>query len=169
MSAAKKRGKAKAAPDSEGVRTVARNRKARHEYEVLEEYEAGLVLKGAEVKSLRDGKASFTDSFARVEAGEVWLHNLHITPYEAAQLDRPDPKRPRKLLLHRRQIQRLATKTNEMGFTLVPLDIHFRRGHAKVTLALARGKKQYDRREDLKKKAMKREAERAVQDARRDR
>lgn len=154
--------------EPEGVRVVARNRKARHEYEVLEEVEAGLVLKGAEVKSLREGKASFTDAFARVEAGEVWLYNLHITPYEAAQLDRPDPKRQRKLLLHKRQIARLAAKTFETGLTLVPLDLHFRRGHAKVTLALARGKKRHDRREDLKKRVMKREVERAVQDARRD-
>jgi SsrA-binding protein len=150
------------------VRIVARNRKARHEYEVLEEFEAGLVLKGAEVKSLREGKASFTDAFARVESGEVWLYNLHITPYESAQLDRPDPKRRRKLLLHKRQIYRLDTKTHETGLTLVPLDLHFRRGHAKVTLAVARGKTRHDRREDLKKRAMKREVERAVQDARRD-
>ncbi len=154
--------------DPEGVRVVARNRKARHEYEVLEELEAGLVLKGAEVKSLREGKASFTDAFARVEAGEVWLYNLHITPYEAAQLDRPDPKRRRKLLLHRRQIHRLGAKTHETGLTLVPLDLHFLRGHAKVTLALARGKKHHDRREDLKKREMKREVERAVREARRD-
>ncbi len=154
--------------EPEGVRAVARNRKARHEYEVLEEFEAGLVLKGAEVKSLREGKASFTDSFARVEAGEAWLYNLHITPYEAARLDRPDPKRRRKLLLHKRQIKRLAAKTFETGLTLVPRALHFRRGHAKVTLALARGKKHHDRREDLKKRVMKREVERAVRDARRD-
>lgn len=152
-------------PAAEGVKVVARNRKARHEYEILEELEAGLVLRGAEVKSLREGKASFTDSYATVDRGEVWLHSLHITPYEQAQVDRPDPKRSRKLLLHRREIERLASKTSEAGLTLIPLDLHFRRGYAKVTLALARGKKVRDRREDLKRRAMRREAERAVQDA----
>jgi len=150
---------------SDGVKVVARNRKARHEYEVLEEHEAGLVLKGSEVKSLRDGRASFTDSFGRVIGGEAWLYNLHISPYENASLDSPDPVRPRKLLLHRREIARLRAKTREAGLTLVPLDIHFRRGRAKIQLGLARGKKQRDRREDLKKKTMKREAERAVHDA----
>ena len=151
----------------EGVRVVARNRKARHEYEILEEIEAGIVLVGSEVKSLREGKASFTDSYARVDDGEVWLHNLHITPYESAHVDRPDPKRARKLLLHKRQIERLASSSAEGGLTLVPLDIHFRRGYAKVNLAVARGKKLHDRREDLKRKAMRREVERAVERARR--
>lgn len=151
----------------DGRRVVARNRKARHEYEILEEVEAGLVLEGAEVKSLREGKASFTDSFARVDDGEVWLYELHISPYGAASVDRPDPKRPRKLLLHRKQIERLASRTAETGLTLVPLDIHFRRGYAKVTLALARGKKLRDKREELKRKAMRREVERAVQEAER--
>ena len=151
----------------EGVRVVARNRKARHEYEILEEIEAGIVLVGAEVKSLREGNASFTDSYARIDDGEIWLHNLHITPYESAHIDRPDPKRARKLLLHRRQIGRLATATAEAGHTLVPLDIHFRKGFAKVNLAVARGKKLHDRREDLKRKAMRREVDRAVERARR--
>lgn len=154
--------------EGEAVRVVARNRKARHEYEVLEQFEAGLVLRGAEVKSLRDGRASFTDSFARVEAGEAWLHNLHISPYEKATHDAPDPRRRRKLLLSRRELDRLSAKTQESGLTLVPLDIHFRRGYAKVQLALARGKKHRDKREDIKKKTMRREAERAVQEARRD-
>lgn len=153
----------------DGVRVVARNRKARHEYEILEEHEAGLVLRGSEVKSLRQGKASFTDAFARVDGGEMWLYNLHISPYDAASADRPDPTRTRKLLLHKRQIERLAAQTAETGLTLVPLDLHFRRGYAKVTLALARGKKRYDKREDLKRKAMRREVERAVEAARRGR
>ncbi|MFQ5678417.1 MAG: SsrA-binding protein SmpB [Gemmatimonadota bacterium] len=148
---------------------MARNRKARHEYEILEEHEAGLVLRGCEVKSLRAGKASFTDSFARVDGGEAWLYNLHITPYESARLDVPDPKRPRKLLLHRKEIRRLASETAERGLTLVPLEIHFRRGVAKVTLALARGRKVRDRRQELKRREMRREVERAVRDARRDR
>lgn len=154
------------APSEDGVRVVARNRKARHEFEILEEREAGLVLRGAEVKSLRDGKANFTDSFARVEGGEVWLYNLHISPYGPSSVDRPDPTRPRKLLLHKREIERLASETAEAGLTLVPLDIHFRRGYAKVTLGLARGKKLHDKREDLKRKAMRREVERAIQSAR---
>lgn len=153
--------------DGDGVRIVARNRKARHDYEVLEEHEAGLVLRGSEVKSLRDGRASFTDSYARVDAGEAWLHNLHIAPYEMASHDAPDPVRPRKLLLHRREIDRLRSKTEQSGLTIVPLDIHFRRGRAKVQLGLARGKKRYDRRETLKKKAMEREADRAVREAER--
>lgn len=149
----------------DGVRVIARNRKARHDYEVLEEFEAGIVLRGAEVKALRAGKASFTDSFARVDDGEIWLHNLHITPYQAARLDAPDPKRSRKLLLHARQIDRLASRTAELGLTLVPLDLHFRRGYAKVTLALARGKRRHDKREDLRRKAARREVDRAVERA----
>lgn len=155
--------------DGDGAKVVARNRKARHEYEILEQFEAGIVLEGAEVKSLRDGRASFTDTYARVENGEAWLHGLHISPYENASVDAPDPLRTRKLLLSRREIEHLRGKTQEGGLTLIPLDIHFRRGYAKLALALARGKKRYDRREDLKKKAMKREVERAVQDARRGR
>lgn len=147
-----------------GRKVVARNRKARHEYEIIEEYEAGLALKGAEVKSLREGNASFTDSFGLVEGGEVWLHNLHIAPYGQASIDAPDPTRPRKLLLHKREIERLASKTAERGLTLVPLDIHFTRGYAKVKLALARGKKLYDKREDLKRRAMRREVDRAIRD-----
>jgi len=153
--------------ETDGIKIVARNRKARHEFEVLEEHEAGLVLKGAEVKSLRDGHASFADSFARVDRGELWLHNLHISPYENASVDAPDPVRPRKLLLHRREIERLRAKTQEAGYTLVPLDIHFRRGRAKIQLGLARGRKRHDRREELKTKAMKRDAERAIADAQR--
>jgi len=155
--------------EADGVKVVARNRKARHEYEILEQFEAGIVLEGAEVKSLRDGRASFTDTYARVEDGEVWIHGLHISPYENASVDAPDPLRTRKLLLSRREIERLRARTQEGGLTLIPLDIHFRRGYAKLALALARGKKRHDRREDLKKRAMKREVERAVQDAKRGR
>jgi len=151
--------------DRDGVRVIARNRKARHDYEVLEQFEAGIVLQGAEVKSLRDGKASFTDSYGRIDAGEAWLHNLHIPPYDKATIDAPDPVRPRKLLLRRREIDRLRSKTREGGLTLVPLDLHFRRGFAKVTLGLARGKKHRDRREDLKRKTMRREVERATREA----
>ena len=147
----------------DGRRVVLRNRKARHEYEILETYEAGLVLRGAEVKSLRQGDASFTDAFARVENGEVWLHNLHIKPWHAASRDAPDPKRTRKLLLRESEIEKLAVETRQRGRTLVPLDLYFRDGWAKTTLALAEGKTHQDKREDLKREAMRREAEREIQ------
>ena len=145
-----------------GRKIVLRNRKARHEFEILEELEAGLVLQGAEVKSLRAGRASFNDAYAAVEDGELWLHNLHISPYESAHIDLPDPLRRRKLLVHRRELQRLAVKTAERGLTLVPLDLHFTRGRAKVALGLARGKKLHDKRQSLKKDVMQREIERAL-------
>lgn len=153
-------------PDSR--RVVARNRKARHEYSIEEEYEAGIALRGAEVKSVRQGDVSFADAFARVENGEVWLYNLHIAPYEQAGPDAPDPTRTRKLLLHDHQIAKLSSKTRERGYTLVPLDVHFTRGYAKVQLALAKGKKQHDKREDLKREAMRKEMEREVRRAERD-
>lgn len=146
----------------DGRKVVARNRKARHEYHVLETFEAGLVLKGPEVKSIRDGKVSFQDAFARVERGEVWLHSLHISPYEQANRANEDPVRPRKLLMHRHEIRRLVGKVEEKGLTLVPLEIFFSRGYAKVKLALARGKKLHDKREDLKRKDQEREARRAM-------
>lgn len=148
--------------DEEGRRVVARNKKARHDFEVLETREAGLVLKGTEVKSLREGKLAFQDSFARVDGGEVWLFNLHISPYEPANRWNHEETRPRKLLLHRDEIRRLIGKVEEKGLTLVPLDLYFRRGKAKITLGLCRGKKHRDRREELKKRAMARDAERAL-------
>ena len=141
---------------------VIRNRKARHEFEILEELEAGLVLVGSEVKSLRAGHASFTDAFARIDSGELWLYNLHINPYGQASIDVPDPMRRRKLLASRRQIDRLATKTAERGLTLVPLDLHFTRGRAKVTLGLGKGKKLHDKRRTLKENVMRREVDRAL-------
>jgi SsrA-binding protein len=141
---------------------VIRNRKARHEFEILDELEAGLVLVGAEVKSLRAGKAAFNDAFARVEDGELWLYNLHIAPYEQASIDVPDPLRRRKLLVHGHQLDRLAVQTAEKGLTLVPLDLHFSGGVAKIKLAVARGKKLHDKRESLKRDAMRREVERAL-------
>ncbi len=147
-----------------GRRVVARNRKARHEYEVLETMEAGLVLKGPEVKSLREGKVSFQDAFGRVEGGEVWLYSLYIAPYEQANRWNGDPTRTRKLLLRGDEIRRLIGKVEEKGLTLVPLDIYFRRGKAKVTLALGRGKKLHDKREKLKRKTQEMEARRAIRD-----
>ena len=143
-------------------KVVARNRKARHEYEVLETFEAGLVLKGPEAKSLREGKVGFQDAYARLQGGEVWLHSLHISPYEQANRYNQDPLRPRKLLLNRHEIRRLTGKVEEKGLTLIPLDIYFRRGYAKVTLALARGRKTYDKREKLKRKTQEEEAKRAM-------
>jgi SsrA-binding protein len=147
-----------------GRKVVARNRKARHEYEVLETLEAGMALKGPEVKSIRAGQVSFQDSFARVERGEVWLHSLHISPYEQANRNNEDPTRPRKLLLNRSEIRRLVGKVEEKGLTLVPLEIYFSKGYAKVLIALARGKKLHDKRETLKRKDQEREAQRAMRE-----
>lgn len=146
----------------EGQQVVARNRKARHQFEVLETLEAGMELRGPEVKSIRAGNVSFQDSFARVERGEIWLHSLHISPYEQANRANVDPTRPRKLLLGKHEIRRLAAKVEEKGLTLVPLDIHFSRGYAKVTLAVGRGKKLHDKRETLKRREQEREAQRAM-------
>jgi SsrA-binding protein len=147
---------------SEGKKTVARNKKALHEYHVIEQLEAGIVLTGPEVKSIRDGKASLAEAFARVDAGEVWLHDMHVSPYDPASLWNTDPVRPRKLLLKNKEIRRLIGATKEKGLTLVPLDLYISRGYVKVSLALARGKKLYDKREDIKRKDAKREIERVV-------
>ena len=148
--------------EEDGRHVVGRNRKARHEYEILDTYEAGMVLKGPEVKSLRAGKLAFNDAFARVEQGEMWLYSLHISPYEQANQSNVDPDRVRKLLLHRAEIGRLSSKTQEKGLTLVPLEVYFRKGNAKVTLGLARGRRLYDKREKLKQKTQDMEARRAM-------
>lgn len=144
-------------------RIVAKNRKARHEFELLETVEAGIELKGPEVKSIRAGEVSFQDAFARVEKGEMWLHSLHISPYEKANRFNVDPVRPRRLLLNKQEIQRLASQVNEKGLTLVPVDVYFSRGYAKVTLAVARGRKLHDKREELKRREQDREARRAME------
>lgn len=149
------------APDGRNV--VARNRKARHEYEILDTYEAGIALKGPEVKSLRAGGVSFQDAFARVDNGEVWLHSLHISPYEQANQFNVDPVRRRRLLLNRQEIRQLAVKTEEKGLTLIPLEIYFVRGRAKLQLAVGRGKKLHDKRETLKRRQQDREARRAME------
>ncbi len=146
----------------DGRKVVARNKRALRDYHILDTFEAGIVLSGPEVKSLRAGKVSIAEAFARVDRNEVWLHGAHITPYDPAGPWNADPTRPRKLLLNKREIRRLIGATQEKGLTLVPLDLYFRRGYAKLTLALARGKKLYDRREDLKRRAADREMERAV-------
>jgi len=147
----------------DGKKVVATNRKARHEYEILDTFEAGMVLRGPEVKSLRDGKVGFQDAFARLERGEVWLYSLHISPYEQANRENEDPLRTRKLLLHKHEIRRLVGQVEEKGLTLIPLQIYFRRGYAKVTLALAKGRKLYDKREKLKRKTQDDEARRAME------
>lgn len=146
-----------------GRKVVARNRKARHEFEVLETVEAGMELKGPEVKSLRAGQVAFQDSFARVENGQMWLYSLHISPYEQANRENADPVRPRRLLLNRKEIRQLAAKVDEKGLTLVPLDIYFSRGYAKLTLGVARGRKLHDKREALKRRVQEREAQRAME------
>ena len=145
----------------DSIKLVARNRKARHEYHILEELEAGLVLLGSEVKSLREGNASLSDSYARLERGEVWLHNLHIGTYGPAGPEAHEHKRRRKLLLHRQEIRRLIGKVEQAGLTLIPLEIYFREGVAKLKLALAKGKKQRDKREDIKRREAEREVRRA--------
>ena len=147
---------------SEGKKTIARNKKALHEYHVIEQLEAGIVLTGPEVKSIRGGKASLAESFARVDNGEVWLYDMHVSPYDPASRWNADPTRPRKLLLKNKEIRRLIGASKEKGLTLVPLDLYISRGYVKVSLALARGKKLYDKREDIKRKDAKREIERVV-------
>lgn len=149
-----------------GKKIVARNRKALHEYTILDTWEAGLVLTGPEVKSVRQGRVSLAEAFARVDKGEVWLYDMHISPYDPASRWNVDPLRRRKLLLKDREIRRLIGAVREKGLTLVPLDLYFRRGYAKVTLALARGKRLHDKRETLKRRAAEREVERAVKGVR---
>ncbi|MGH7552286.1 MAG: SsrA-binding protein SmpB [Longimicrobiales bacterium] len=143
-------------------KVIARNKKALHDYHVIESFEAGVVLAGPEVKSVRAGKVSLGEAYARVENGEVWVFGLHISPYEPASRWNDDPVRPRKLLLQRKQIRKLIGATQEKGLTLVPLDLYLRGGYVKLTLALARGKKLYDKRQDLKRKESQREMDRAV-------
>jgi len=150
-----------------GDRVAIRNRKARYDYHVLDSFECGIVLKGAEVKSIRAGHANLQDGYARVDGGEVWLHGMHISPYEFSPGDL-DPVRPRKLLLHHREIDELARATAEKGVTLVPLSVYFKDGRAKVELAVARGKRQYDKRQAIAERDAKREAERAMKGQRDD-
>lgn len=137
--------------------TLATNPKARHDYHVLQTWEAGLVLTGSEIKSIRAGKASLKQAYGVVRGGEVWLEGMHVAPYEMAGYAQHDPTRSRKLLLHKHEIRRLIGAVEQKGLTLVPLDLYLVRGRAKVTLALARGKKLRDRREELKRRAMERE------------
>src|ERR687892_366865 len=144
------------------MKNIATNRQARHRYHFLETWEAGLVLTGTEVKALREGKAQIKDGYASVRDSEVWLHNVHIPPYGPAARENHDPERSRKLLMHRREIERLIGKTREKGLTLVPTRIYFRDGRAKVEIALAKGKDVGDKRQSIKEREMKREMERAI-------
>ncbi|MDI3279980.1 MAG: SsrA-binding protein SmpB [Bacillota bacterium] len=145
-----------------GERVAAENRKARHDYHILETYEAGIALRGTEVKSIRAGKVNLKDSFARIEGGEVFVYQMHISPYEYGNRENHDPLRTRKLLLHKSEIARLVGKTQEKGLTLVPLRVYFKRGLAKVELALAKGKKLYDKRHAEAEREARREVERAL-------
>ena len=146
----------------QGTKIIARNRRARHDYHIDDTVEAGLVLTGTEVKSLRAGRASLTDGFGQITDGEVWLHNVHIPEYTLGTWTNHEPRRTRKLLLHRKEIDRLETATRERGSTLVPLSLYFKDGRAKVELALARGKRTYDKRHDLAEKDAAREVDRAL-------
>jgi SsrA-binding protein len=147
---------------TEEDRVVATNRRARHEYEILETFEAGLVLRGTEVKSLRTGQVNFKDSYATVRNGELWLLGCHISPYSHGTDANHDPERDRKLLLHRREITRLSGKIAERGLTVVPLKLYFKAGRAKIEIGLARGKKLHDKRATLRERETRREMDRAV-------
>lgn len=156
------KGKRKAAPGD-----VATNRQATFRYELLEKWEAGMQLVGSEVKSLREGGAQLRDSYATLKDGEVWLHHVHIPPYKPAARDNHDPDRPRKLLMHRHEIERLVGRTHERGLTLVPTRMYFRGPRAKVEIALARGKDVGDKRRSLKEREQRREIDRALSEMRR--
>ncbi|UCG14729.1 MAG: SsrA-binding protein SmpB [Deltaproteobacteria bacterium] len=148
------------------IKIVCQNKKVRYDYQILEVFEAGMVLLGTEVKSLRQGRANLKDSYARIKDGELFLMHAHISPYTHAYYDNHEPERVRKLLAHKREIKRLQGKTQEKGLTLVPLKIYFKDGKAKVELALVRGKRIYDKRESLKRKTEQRELEKAIKDRR---
>ena len=165
--AAKKSGKASPKEGADGRTLIARNRRARFEYEISDTFEAGMVLLGPEVKSLRDGKANLGDSYAVLKRGEAYLLNCHISPYKQAARANADPLRERKLLLHRRELKRLTGSLAEKGFTLVPLELYFKGGRAKVSLGLARGKKHHDKRETIKKRESDRDLQRTMRRGRR--
>lgn len=146
----------------EELKLVANNKKAYHDYFIEEKYEAGLVLHGTEVKSLRMGKCSIKEAFIRIENGEVFIYGMHISPYEKGNIFNKDPLRVRKLLLHKSQIQKLIGNSAEKGYTIVPLQVYFSNGRAKIEIGLAKGKKLYDKRQDIAKKDQKREAEKEL-------
>jgi SsrA-binding protein len=148
--------------DADGEKTVASNRRATHDYEIVDRYETGLKLTGSEVKSLRAGRGSLAEAYARISGGEVWLDGFHIPPYEQGQKRGYDPIRPRKLLLHRRQIEELMHKTAERGWSLIPMRVYFVHGIAKLELGLGRGKRQYEKRQAVAERDSKREIEQAA-------
>jgi SsrA-binding protein len=150
-----------------GRKLIAQNKKARHDYLIIDTYEAGLVLTGTEVKSLRQGRASLADGFVQLDGGEAWLHNVHVPEYSQGTWTNHSARRKRKLLLHREEIDKLAAKSQETGHTIVPLVLYFKDGRAKVEIALAKGKKEYDKRQTLREKQDRRETERAISAVRR--
>jgi SsrA-binding protein len=153
---------AKPAEPVEGKRSIARNPRATHDYHILETWEAGVVLTGTEVKSLRTGKASIKEAFARLRNGEVFLEGMNVTPYEQGNRYNHNPVRSRKLLLHRKEIERMIGAVEQKGLALIPLEVYFKDGKAKIALALGRGKKDHDRREDIKRRIADREVARAI-------
>jgi SsrA-binding protein len=148
--------------DATAHKVVASNRRARHDYEILDTFECGIVLVGSEVKSLRAGQAQLKDAYASIRGTELWLDHLHIAPYRFAREGGHDPERSRKLLLHRREIERLIGKVNEGGLTLIPLSVYFSHGLAKVELALARGRRRYDKRQKIRERTERREMDRSL-------
>lgn len=148
-------------PKGEG-QLIAQNRKARHDYAVVDTMEAGIVLQGTEIKSIRNGRINLKDGFARVRNGEAYLMNVHISPYEQGNIFNHDPLRTRKLLLHKKQIAKLVAETKNTGITIIPLKVYIKNGYAKVLIGLAKGKKQYDKREDLKRKEIDRQISRTL-------
>lgn len=155
-------------PKTAGIKIAAENRKARHDYHIHETFEAGIALTGTEVKSLRAGKANLKDSYARIDNGELMLHNMHISPYEQGNRFNHEPLRTRKLLMHRCEINKLVGQTREKGYTLTPLKLYFSKGKVKVELALTTGKKNYDKRQDMAEKDAKREIDRHIRDKQKD-
>jgi SsrA-binding protein len=159
--------KAQVKDDKTTKKLVAQNKRARHDYQIIDTYECGIVLSGTEVKSLRQGRASLVDGFGQIDGKEVWLHNVHIPEYAQGTWTNHAARRKRKLLMHRVEIDKLIGKTQESGHTLVPLQLYFVNGRAKVELALAKGKKEYDKRQTLREKQDRRDADRAISSARR--
>ncbi|ARF55548.1 SsrA-binding protein SmpB [Streptomyces gilvosporeus] len=162
-----KQTKQKGKDKDPGYKLVAQHKKARHDYHILDTYECGLVLTGTEVKSLRQGRASLVDGFVQIDRNEAWLHNVHIPEYAQGTWTNHSARRKRKLLLHRLEIDKLESKTQETGHTIVPLALYFKGGRAKVEIALAKGKKEYDKRQTLREQQDRREADRAMSAARR--
>lgn len=147
---------------ADGIKLITTNRKARHDYHIDDTLEAGVVLSGTEVKSLREGRANLQDAFCNVQSGEMMMYNVHISPYSHGNQMNHDPVRPRKLLMHRREIERWGSAVQEKGFTIIPLKLYFKNGYAKVEIGLARGKKQYDKRADIAERETKRRLDRVM-------